>query len=129
MGWTEGSGQAAVESKPTETKAETGEEDIWDDEETSKQHRAGGGMGNSVSTMTVEEGDEVRGERTLHSLARVGDVEGLKAFLQSHPTTDLNSVDANVNIQQHPSTHVGAELYAGIHAITPVLRQRTLGDR
>lgn len=70
-------------------------------------------MGNSVSTMTVEEDDEVRGEGTLHSLARVGDVEGLKAFLQSHPTTDLNSVDANVNIQQHPSTHVELNVMQG----------------
>ncbi|KAH8102537.1 acyl CoA binding protein-domain-containing protein [Cristinia sonorae] len=98
LGWIEGSVQSATQSStsavPPATKPGDDDEDIWDDEETTKRHQgSSASMGNThVSTITEhEEAERIAG--TLHEYAVTGDIHGLQAFLQSHPTTDLNEKD------------------------------------
>ncbi|KAI0687774.1 ankyrin repeat-containing domain protein [Cytidiella melzeri] len=98
LGWKEGAGEAAVAAAETSQASQSGdadEEGVWDDDDspsTKKSGGGGGGMGNAVSTMTVV-GQTEQEETSLHSLARTGDVEGLKAFMSSHPSINVNAKD------------------------------------
>lgn len=93
------------------------EDDIWDDEETSKRYKSsGGGMGNTLSTMAAGEEDGRR-EDSPHQLAISGDDGGLKALLQSHAEIDLNAVDEYVMLASVSSSRTDSKLYTGIYAI------------
>lgn len=105
LGWVEG--VALVDTSEASSTARSGdgenEDDIWDDEETSKRYKSsGGGMGNTLSTMAAGEEDGRR-EDSPHQFAISGDTEGLKALLQSHAEIDLNAVDEYV---MHQSPHL-----------------------
>ena len=73
-------------------------DDIWDDDDTSSSRKSGGagGLGTAVSTMAAPSQAEQE-EESLHSLARTGNVEGLKTFLNTHPGANVNARDENVS--------------------------------
>ena len=97
-GWKEGAGEVAVAESAQASKTETqDDEDIWDDESSStkKSSGGGGGLGNAVSTMASGDAPEEE-EESLHSLAREGNAEGLKAFIHGHAGIDVNAKDEYV---------------------------------
>ena len=98
LGWVEGVAQVTPLVDPPPATSSTGNEenDLWDDEETSKRYQSsGGGFGNQLSTMSSEGGED-RAIDTLHNFSVTGNVEGLRTWLQSHPTNDLDAVDEYV---------------------------------
>lgn len=96
LGWKEGDGEEAKAKKAQTSQPEGDDDDIWDKDDAPKKSGGSGGMGNVVSTMAAVEETEQEKE-TLHSLARIGNVEGFKEFLASHPGTDVNAKDENVS--------------------------------
>ena len=121
LGWVEGVALADTNEASSAARSGDGEneDDIWDDEETSKRYKSsGGGMGNTLSTMAAGE-EEGRREDSPHQFAISGDTEGLKALLQSHAEIDLNAVDEYVIPASLSSSQTNSELYAGIYAIAP----------
>lgn len=109
LGWKEGSGSkvSTTEDGMNKTsKTKEGEESIWDDDDPDApvKKRSGGGMGNKVSTLVVEDEAE-RQEGNLHSVVLSGDQKQLEDFLQSHPEIDLDQVDEfvrnNIDYMMH----------------------------
>lgn len=106
LGWKEGAGEEAKAEKAQNPQPESkDDDDIWDDDDTASSKKSGGagGLGTAVSTMAAA-GQAVEEEESLHSLARTGNVEGFKAFLNSHPSTDVNARDENVSKPPVPAT-------------------------
>lgn len=88
LGWKEGD-----TTQPEISESNQGPEDIWDnDSETTTRTKGGAGMGNTVSTMTIET-EEARQAGSLHDLAVHGDVQGLEEGLRRNPDVDLNESD------------------------------------
>ncbi len=118
LGWKEGAGEEAKAEKAQNPESESkDDDDIWDDDDTASSKKAGGagGLGTAVSTMDAA-GQAVQEEESLHSLARTGDVEGFKAFLNSHPGADVNARDENVSKWPVPATD--SQKYSiGIHPV------------
>ncbi|KAI0094940.1 ankyrin repeat-containing domain protein [Irpex rosettiformis] len=95
--WEEGAGEIAKVEKAQKSQSEGGDdEDIWDKDDASSSTRSNGAgvMGNAMSTMAVVEQTEQE-EESLHSLARAGNVDGFKVFLDSYPGIDVNARDEN----------------------------------
>ena len=91
--------RAAAPSQEAEgTTAPKDSESIWDDEDAPRKG-GGGGMGVRVSVMSLEDKvhDEGREEHAVHRFAVSGDEEGLRAFLEAHPDTDVDERDEYVS--------------------------------
>lgn len=98
MGWQPGTGAPTAEALNDPPKT-SDPEDIWDDDSTSTQKGgSSGGLGNAVSMMQHDD-DKGRDENTLYGFAIAGDAEGLRAFLDAHPTADMNEIDEYVRAQ------------------------------
>ncbi|EMD41981.1 hypothetical protein CERSUDRAFT_61942 [Gelatoporia subvermispora B] len=88
LGWT-----PSEASEQLLNRQQDGPETLWDEElglELERETQGGGGMGNAVSVMT---GSETENRSTLGGFAISGDVAGLKNFIRTHTSTNLNELN------------------------------------
>lgn len=96
LGWIEG--ESSRRPKPSGSKVMEEDGDIWDKEDTPRSDGGVGGLGNSVSTFS-HDNEERREEGSFHNYAVSGNKEGLNAYLEAQPETQLDEKDEYVRRQ------------------------------
>lgn len=97
LGWEERghpTADGAVDTPVSTSNQKEGEESIWDDDTVSKK-RDGGGLGNKVSTVAMEDEGE-RKEGTLHSLVLSGNRRHVEELFDFSDEIDVDQLDDNV---------------------------------